>query len=244
MDQNVSAVLLLVGLAVGVDYSLFYLKREREERAAGKGHRAALEAAAATSGRSVLISGVTVMIAMAGMLFSGDKTYLSLRHRDDDRRRHRDDRLADGPAGAAVEARRPRREGPDPVPAPAPARRAARTASGRRSSTPALRHPVDLGVAAAAVLLVMAIPVLHIHTAQSGLDSLPKSAPTVEHDRQASRTRSRASADPALVAIKADTDAPATQSGDRRAAARRRCERADARARSRSTSTPPTPSPA
>ena len=70
-------MLLLVGLAVGVDYSLFYLKREREERAAGKSHRAALEAAAATSGRSVLISGVTVMIAMAGMLFSGDKTYLS-----------------------------------------------------------------------------------------------------------------------------------------------------------------------
>src|SRR5207253_5493183 len=77
MDQNVSAVILLIGLAVGVDYSLFYLKREREERAAGKGHRAALEAAAATSGRSVLISGVTVMVAMAGMLLSGDKTYLS-----------------------------------------------------------------------------------------------------------------------------------------------------------------------
>ena len=36
MDSNVSAVLLLVGLAVGVDYSLFYLKREREERAAGQ----------------------------------------------------------------------------------------------------------------------------------------------------------------------------------------------------------------
>ncbi len=87
MDQNVSAVLLLVGLAVGVDYSLFYLKREREERAAGKGHRAALEAAAATSGRSVLISGVTVMIAMAGMLFSGDKTYLSFGIAHDDGRR-------------------------------------------------------------------------------------------------------------------------------------------------------------
>src|SRR5215471_10649164 len=77
MDPNISAVLLLVGLAVGVDYSLFYIKREREERAAGKGSRAALEAAAATSGRSVLISGITVMVAMAGMLFSGDKTYLS-----------------------------------------------------------------------------------------------------------------------------------------------------------------------
>ena len=76
MDQNVSAVILLIGLAVGVDYSLFYLKREREERAAGRGKLAAIEAAAATSGRSVLISGFTVMIAMAGMLLSGDKSYL------------------------------------------------------------------------------------------------------------------------------------------------------------------------
>src|SRR5947209_18941185 len=76
MDQSVSEVVLLIGLAVGVDYALFYLKREREERAAGRGHRAALEAAAATSGRSVLISGVTVMIAMAGMLFTGDKTFM------------------------------------------------------------------------------------------------------------------------------------------------------------------------
>src|SRR3954451_2038161 len=65
MDQNVDAVVLLIGLAVGVDYSLFYLKREREERAAGRGSRAAIEAAAATSGRAVLISGFTVMIAMA-----------------------------------------------------------------------------------------------------------------------------------------------------------------------------------
>src|SRR5512133_4325084 len=76
MAEPVKTVLLLMGLAVGVDYSLFYLKREREERAAGRGPRAALEAAAATSGRSVLISGVTVMIAMAGMLFTGDKTFM------------------------------------------------------------------------------------------------------------------------------------------------------------------------
>ena len=69
-------IVLLIGLAVGVDYSLFYLKREREERAAGRSERAALEAAAATSGRSVLISGLTVMVAMAGMLFTGDKTFM------------------------------------------------------------------------------------------------------------------------------------------------------------------------
>jgi len=71
------AMVLLIGLAVGVDYSLFYIKRWREERAAGKDSDAALAVAAATSGRSVLISGFTVLIAMAGLFFAGDKTYLS-----------------------------------------------------------------------------------------------------------------------------------------------------------------------
>jgi RND superfamily putative drug exporter len=77
VDANLSAVILMIGLAVGVDYSLFYLRREREERAAGRSERAALEAAAATSGRAVLISGVTVIIAMAGMIISGDKAFIS-----------------------------------------------------------------------------------------------------------------------------------------------------------------------
>ena len=76
LDADIGVIVLLIGLAVGVDYSLFYLKREREERAAGRSERAALEAAAATSGRSVLISGLTVMVAMAGMLFTGDKTFM------------------------------------------------------------------------------------------------------------------------------------------------------------------------
>jgi uncharacterized membrane protein YdfJ with MMPL/SSD domain len=75
VDEAVNAVVLLIGLAVGVDYSLFYLKREREERAAGRSESAALEAAAATSGRAVLISGLTVMAAMAGMFLTGDRTF-------------------------------------------------------------------------------------------------------------------------------------------------------------------------
>ena len=77
MDESIAEVILLIGLAVGVDYSLFYIRRERDERRAGRSESAALEAAAATSGRAVLISGVTVMIAMAGMFFSGDKTFMS-----------------------------------------------------------------------------------------------------------------------------------------------------------------------
>jgi RND superfamily putative drug exporter len=77
LAQEAFAVVLLIGLAVGVDYSMFYLRREREERAAGRSERAALEAAAATSGRSVLISGLTVMVAMAGLFLTGDANFAS-----------------------------------------------------------------------------------------------------------------------------------------------------------------------
>ena len=71
VDGTAQTVMLLIGLAVGVDYSLFYLKREREERARGRGPVDALDIAAATSGRSVLISGLTVMVAMAGVFLTG-----------------------------------------------------------------------------------------------------------------------------------------------------------------------------
>ena len=74
-DESIGALVLLIGLAVGVDYSMFYLKREREERARGRTEQGSLEVAAATSGRSVLISGLTVMIAMAGMFLTGDPTF-------------------------------------------------------------------------------------------------------------------------------------------------------------------------
>jgi uncharacterized membrane protein YdfJ with MMPL/SSD domain len=65
-------------MAVGVDYSLFYLKREREERAAGHRGHDGLFRAAATSGQAVLISGCTVLIAMAGMLLAGSKIFTSI----------------------------------------------------------------------------------------------------------------------------------------------------------------------
>lgn len=71
MSDTASSVMLLVGLAVGVDYCLFYLRREREERAAGRDPETALRIAAATSGRAIIVSGVTVCVAMAGMLFTG-----------------------------------------------------------------------------------------------------------------------------------------------------------------------------
>ena len=72
------SVILLIGMAVGVDYSLFYLRREREERHSGKGAREALLRTAATSGQAVLISGATVLVAMAGMFLAGNKIFTSI----------------------------------------------------------------------------------------------------------------------------------------------------------------------
>ena len=73
-----SSVMLCIGLAVGVDYSMFYVKRQREERAAGRPVLDAIEVAAATSGRSVLISGLTVLVAMSGMFLTGNKVFYGM----------------------------------------------------------------------------------------------------------------------------------------------------------------------
>ena len=75
VDQAVTSVILLVGLAVGVDYTLFILRREREERVLGRSSAEALRTASATSGRAVLVSGLTVMVAMAGMYFTGSSVF-------------------------------------------------------------------------------------------------------------------------------------------------------------------------
>jgi len=213
MDQNVTAVILLVGLAVGVDYSLFYIKREREERAAGKGSRAALEAAAATSGRSVLISGVTVIIAMAGMLFARDKTYLSMG------------------IGTIIVVATAMIGSLTVLPAllsklgdriekgriPFISRRRRENSENRFWSavlTPALRRPLASAIAATTVLLVLATPVLHIHTAQTGLDALPKGIPTVGTIQKLEKSFP-GNVVPAVVAIKANTESPATKSAIR-----------------------------
>jgi uncharacterized membrane protein YdfJ with MMPL/SSD domain len=179
MDPNVSAVVLLVGLAVGVDYSLFYLKREREERAAGRSSEAALEAAAATSGRSVLISGFTVMIAMAGMFFAGDKTWWSFAISTMMV-------VAIAMIGSltvlpAVLSKLGDKVDKGRVPF---LHRLRRRDGGENRVwsailTPALRRPLASVVLAGAVLLALAFPVLGVHTAISGLDSLPNSTKEV-----------------------------------------------------------------
>ncbi|MEV8515937.1 MMPL family transporter [Dactylosporangium sp. NPDC051484] len=76
--DTTSSVILLIGMAVGVDYSLFYLRREREERAKGRAHLDAVEIAAETSGHAVVVSGIAVTIAMAGLFLAGDVVFSSL----------------------------------------------------------------------------------------------------------------------------------------------------------------------
>jgi len=71
VGSQTSTVVLLIGMAVGIDYSLFFLRRQREERARGAGLHQAIAAAARTSGRAVVVSGLTVMAALAGLFLTG-----------------------------------------------------------------------------------------------------------------------------------------------------------------------------
>ncbi len=211
MDPNISAVVLLVGLAVGVDYSLFYLKREREERAAGRSAEAALEAAAATSGRSVLISGVTVMIAMAGMFFSGDKGFMSFAVATMTV-------VAIAMLGSltvlpAVLSKLGDKVEKGRIPFIGRLRRKDGGENRVWSAilTPALRRPLISAVIAGAALVALASPVLGVHTAISGLDSLPNSTKEVRAIH-AVQDAFPGGPQPAVVVVKAkDVSTPAVR---------------------------------
>jgi uncharacterized membrane protein YdfJ with MMPL/SSD domain len=211
-DSNVNAVILLIGLAVGVDYSLFYIKRWREERAAGKDSSAALAVAAATSGRSVLISGFTVLVAMAGLFFAGDKTYLSFGIAT---------MIVVGVAMLGSLTVLPAllgKLGPRVDKGRIPfVHRFRNDAGGSRLwkgiLTPVLKHPVVAVALAGGLLVVLALPAVHLHTAQSGLEALPKNAPTVETIQRIQKDFSNGNVAPAIVAVEADTGSPATRQG-------------------------------
>ena len=211
MDPNISAVVLLVGLAVGVDYSLFYLKREREERAAGRSAEAALEAAAATSGRSVLISGVTVMIAMAEMFFSGDKGFMSFAVATMTV-------VAIAMLGSltvlpAVLSKLGDKVEKGRIPFLGRLRRKDGGENRVWSAilTPALRRPLISAVIAGAALVALASPVLGVHTAISGLDSLPNSTKEVRAIH-AVQDAFPGGPQPAVVVVKAkDVSTPAVR---------------------------------
>src|SRR3954469_6960894 len=198
VDSNLPAVILLIGLAVGVDYSLFYLKREREERAAGRSETAALAAAAATSGRAVLLSGMTVLIAMAGMFLSGDKTFMSFS------------------VGAmlvvavamlgsltvlpAILSKLGDRVEKGRIPFVGRLRRSSEKRSMWGAITgKVLRRPVLSAVAAGAVLVTLALPTLQMQTTQTGMEGI--TTPIVEPFKHLMKAFP-GTPDPAAVAIK------------------------------------------
>jgi RND superfamily putative drug exporter len=179
VDSSINEVILLIGLAVGVDYSMFYLRREREEREAGRSEEAALAAAAATSGRAVLVSGCTVIIAMAGMYFAGTPTFQS---------------FATGtilvvavalvgsltvlPAilswlGDRVE------KGGVPIIKDQPWN-AGESAVWAKVLNPVLRHPGIALALSAGLLILLAIPTFHLRTENQSVESLPQDVPSIQ----------------------------------------------------------------
>jgi uncharacterized membrane protein YdfJ with MMPL/SSD domain len=174
MDDAVNAVVLLIGLAVGVDYSMFYLKRAREERAAGRSECASIEAAAATSGRSVLISGFTVIVAMAGMFISGDKTFSGFAAATMIV-------VATSVIGSltvlpALLSKLGDRVNKGRVPfLRTPDERVGESRFWGAIVTRVLRRPVLSGALAAGLLIALAIPALHLTTTVNSTQSYPRS---------------------------------------------------------------------
>ena len=205
------ALVLLIGLAVGVDYTMFYLRREREERAAGRSERAALEAAAATSGRSVLISGLMVMTAMAGMFVAGDRTFASF-----------------GVATILVVAiamlgsltvlpalLSRLGDGVDRVRIPFVGRLRRDDGEGRIWGwivNHVMRRPRLWAALSAGLLVALALPALQLKLAKPSVDTFPKSLPVVQtYDRM--QTAFPGEALPADVVVKAaDVNAPTVRS--------------------------------
>jgi RND superfamily putative drug exporter len=170
-------VILLIGMAVGVDYSLFYLRREREERAAGASPAKALRRTAATSGQAVLISGATVLIAMAGMLFANNKIFTSIG------------------VGAMVMVAVAMLGSLSVLPA-LMAKLGDRIDRGRvpflgrreqgesgvwaAVLAPVMRHPLISALASGTVLVALAVPTLGMHTQLPSFTDLPKSLAIVQ----------------------------------------------------------------
>jgi RND superfamily putative drug exporter len=78
LDQAYSEIVLLMGLATGIDYSLFVISRYRSERRAGRSKEDALQVAAGTSGKAIFFAGATTVFAVAGMFLVNDQIFASL----------------------------------------------------------------------------------------------------------------------------------------------------------------------
>ena len=78
MAEVYAEMVLLMGLATGIDYSLFIVSRYRRERSHGLSDEQALQVAMGTSGKAVIFAGATVVLAISGMLLVNDAVFTSL----------------------------------------------------------------------------------------------------------------------------------------------------------------------
>ena len=78
MVDFLDQVVLLMGMAVGVDYSLFIVSRYRSERKEGKQKLEAISAASNTTGRAVFYAGVTVLLSLAGLILTDSAIFVSM----------------------------------------------------------------------------------------------------------------------------------------------------------------------
>ncbi|MGA2321982.1 MAG: MMPL family transporter [Solirubrobacteraceae bacterium] len=178
VNSSITSVILLIGLAVGIDYSLFYLRRVRQERAHGRTPEEALQVAAATSGRAVLISGLIVMIAMTGMFFMGSLVFTAFGIGTVTV-------VAVALVGSltvlpAVLARLGDRVDRGQV--PGLKRLRAKPGESRFWAVivgVALRRPLLWGGVAAALLVALAIPAFSLHTVEPGFQGLPRNIPVM-----------------------------------------------------------------
>jgi RND superfamily putative drug exporter len=78
VSPNATQLIVLMGLAVAVDYSLFMITRFRSERRAGRDVVAAIETASSTAGRAVFFSGIAVVISLGGLVTLGISLFTSM----------------------------------------------------------------------------------------------------------------------------------------------------------------------
>ena len=78
LSESYSEMILLMGMAVGIDYSLFIVSRFRSERKAGRSKLNAIAVASSTTGRAVLYAGITVVLSLAGLGMTFNPVFISL----------------------------------------------------------------------------------------------------------------------------------------------------------------------
>jgi uncharacterized membrane protein YdfJ with MMPL/SSD domain len=206
-----------MGLALGIDYSLFVVSRYREERGSGRAEPDAIAAAGATASRAVLFSGSTFVIALTGMLLVPSNVMKS---------------LAVGAISVGIVSVLAALtllpavlgrvgDGVNRLRVPWLGRNIGEASAqeGRFWSAivrAVMRRPALYLVTFGALLVALAIPTLGLNLGASGVSTLPDRLESKQGFDALARDFPQASSSPALIAIVGNVRSPEVQSGIRR----------------------------